>query len=108
MQLPVDIYYGASFSTFPIDVPKYLRYLKNNIEKLGGKFIRSRLPVAGGLSCAIEIAEQIVGGQASTFVNATGVGAKDLVPDESVSAIRGQTSNSPFCASSSLSNSPFG
>ena len=91
VQLPAGVYYGVSFSTFAIDVPKYLQYLRNNIEKLGGEFIRSRLPVAGGLSCAIETAEQIVGDQASAFVNATGIGAKDLVPDKSVSVIRGQT-----------------
>lgn len=90
-QLPSGVYYGVSFSTFAINTPKYLEYLHSTIEALGGTFIRARLPTVDGLAGALVSAQELVGEEFPIFVNATGIGAKYLVNDEAVGAVKGQS-----------------
>ena len=90
-QLPAGVHYGVSFSTFAINVPIYLLYLQSSIERLGGKFIRSHIPTTDGLHGALSFVERLSGENVSIFVNATGIGANELVGDNTVNAIRGQT-----------------
>lgn len=62
-----------------VDMPRYLEYLLARFQAAGGKLelraLRSLTDVAG---------------EAPTVVNCAGVGARDLVPDPAVRAVRGQ------------------
>lgn len=86
------MYYGVSFSTFAVNVPRYLRHLLASVLTLGGKTISLRLPTDRGLAAALEgVQDLLSGSRIHAYVDATGIGAKALVGDENVEALRGQT-----------------
>ncbi len=94
-QLPEGIQSGVSFTTICINVPRHLRYLLSSFIAAGGKFMKARLPTDKGLAGALRPAASLAGGQEQQqgfiFVNASGLGAKDLVPDNTMFPVRGQT-----------------
>ena len=61
----------------------------------GGKLIKARLPTDKGLSGALRSAASLAGNpephEGLIFVNASGLGARKLVPDEAMFPVRGQT-----------------
>jgi D-amino-acid oxidase len=76
----------------------YLGHLLRTVEKLGAVHIKAALPTTHGLAGALSAAEKLihkhyrVSNEKSdiwAFVNATGLSARHLVPDESVFPIRG-------------------
>ncbi|KAF2086473.1 nucleotide-binding domain-containing protein [Saccharata proteae CBS 121410] len=94
--LAPDIIAGVSHDCISIDTAKYLQYLADRVRSLGGVILRAPLPTSSGLSGALLTAERIIRSNSVTrpvnaFVNATGIGARDLVPDPAVYPIRGQT-----------------
>ena len=91
-KLPQGIQSAVSFTTICINVPLHLRYLLSKFHNAGGTFIRARLPTGKGLPGALRSAASLAQGQKPhTFVNASGLGAKELVPDDAVFPVRGQT-----------------
>ncbi|KAJ9667096.1 hypothetical protein H2201_002931 [Coniosporium apollinis] len=87
----------ASYTSISINVPRYLQYLLNRAISLGAHIIRASLPIDAGITGALLAAEILVANETPNsmpilaFVNATGIGALKLVPDETVFPIRGQT-----------------
>lgn len=62
-----------------VDMPRYLDYLRTRFGKAGGELeVRPLRTLAD------------VAGEAPVVINCTGVGARDLVPDATVRAVRGQ------------------
>ncbi|MCJ1316787.1 hypothetical protein MMC15_002108 [Xylographa vitiligo] len=91
-ELPIGVYLGVSFSTFAVNVPKYLQYLLSSVERLGGRLIRAQLPTEGGIEAALEKARALVGRSSiHAYINASGIGARRIAKDEAVEPIRGQT-----------------
>lgn len=78
-----------------INVPQYLLYLQEKARILGVSIIKASLPTQGGIEKALEAAEHTTKAngraQADCFVNATGLGAKELCSDEAMYPLRGQT-----------------
>jgi D-amino-acid oxidase len=80
-----------------INAPHYIEYLLEKAKKLGATIISTALPTSSGLQQALITATKMVSegdqkqGPISAFVNATGLGAMKLVPDEDMFPIRGQT-----------------
>ncbi|NGO70604.1 FAD-dependent oxidoreductase [Streptomyces boncukensis] len=62
-----------------VDMPAYLRYLLGRLEQAGGRYERR---AAGSLAEAAA--------EAPAVVNCAGLGARELVPDPEVRAVRGQ------------------
>jgi D-amino-acid oxidase len=93
--------YGHKYNSIMINVPMYLQYLYETALGLGATSIRATLPRSSTLAGTLNYASETVSpylqreGQPKpkidAFVNATGISAKFLVPDESVYPIRGQT-----------------
>jgi len=91
---------AATFTSVSINVPKYLSYLLRKIREHDGVVVRAALPVEQGLDAALKEAIKIcasaqrvgtnTNGKVDVFVNATGLGARTLVPDPAVYPIRGQ------------------
>lgn len=74
----------------------YLKYLARSVKKLGGQMIKAVLPTEEGLAGALKAAFRVLEEHDNlscirSFVNATGLGARCLVPDAAVYPIRGQT-----------------
>ncbi|EDV20880.1 uncharacterized protein TRIADDRAFT_60527 [Trichoplax adhaerens] len=69
---------GWCLSTFCIDTTKYMAWLTTRIQDLGGRFQQRKLTSLNQLS-AYDI-----------IVNCSGIGAYSLVPDPSVTPVRGQ------------------
>lgn len=91
-QLPKGIQSAVSFTTICINVPLHLKYLLSKILAAGGKFIKARLPTNKGLPGALRTAASLAKIQGPhVFVNASGLGAKELVPDDAMFPVRGQT-----------------
>ena len=95
-KLPPDVIFGASFTTFTIDPTVYLPYLLDKIQELGGRVFRSKLPIDGGIEAATTQAATTAGLDPYdepiwAVVNATGLAAKDMVDDQNMYPIRGQT-----------------
>ena len=91
-ELPDGVHLGVSFSAFAVNVPKYLQYLLFSVKALGGRLVRARLPTGSGIEAALENARALVGGsRVHAYINASGIGAKQLARDEAVEPIRGQT-----------------
>lgn len=96
-ELPRPFVCGAIHDGIAINTNFYLISLASTIRALGGRIIRASLPTGGGLPQAIIAAETIVQSNrgiqhpVDLFVNATGLGARTLVPDPDVYPIRGQT-----------------
>lgn len=91
-ELPPGTGFGISFTTFAVNVPKYLQHLLKQIVALGGRTIRARLPTDGGLQDVLQEAKNLSGAdEIWAFINATGFGAREVAGDTSVTPIRGQT-----------------
>ena len=91
-KLPQGIQSAVAFTTICINVPLHLKYLLSKFLNTGGTFIRARLRTDKGLPGALISAASLAQGQKPhTFVNASGLGAKELVPDEIVFPVSGQT-----------------
>ena len=91
-QLPKGIQSAVAFTTICINVPLHLTYLLSKILAAGGKLIKARLPTDRGLPGTLRSAASLAKVQGPhVFVNASGLGAKALVPDDSVFPVRGQT-----------------
>jgi D-amino-acid oxidase len=93
--------HGYKYSSIMINVPMYLEYLYETALGLGAISIRATLPRSSTLAGTLNYASETVSpylqkkGQPTPkidgFVNAMGISAKSLVPDEAVYPIRGQT-----------------
>lgn len=82
---------GLSYTTFCINTPTYLTYLHAKILSLGGSVSRHVLPSSADSSFSSSLKKLAVGQDVLAFVNATGLGSKDLVGDSNVFPTRGQT-----------------
>ena len=79
-----------------MNVPRHLSYVLQKFVAAGGNFIRASLPAKGALSGSLQVVEDLVRSrgldyQIHGFVNATGLGARELLPDEKLFSTRGQT-----------------
>ncbi|CUM68105.1 uncharacterized protein PRCAT00005822001 [Priceomyces carsonii] len=76
--------YGCEYETVSIEPPRYLHFLKNEIQKLGGNFIRKEIKSVDELY--IDFPNTII------FINASGVGPKYIegLYDENSFPNRGQ------------------
>ncbi|KAI9877118.1 MAG: hypothetical protein M1830_004742 [Pleopsidium flavum] len=90
-ELPEGVHYGVVFTSFCVNVPKYLQYLLNTFTAAGGKVIRQDLPTDKGFGAALTAAEVAAGDRVHAFINATGLGARKLLGDEKMFPTRGQT-----------------
>ena len=86
---------AVGFKTICIDVPRHLKYLLSSIIDAGGKLIKARLPTDKGLPGALRLAASWAASQESNeelvFVNASGLGAEELVQDNAMFPVKGQT-----------------
>ncbi len=78
-ELPAGFHSGWRYRAPIIDMPSYLRYLRERLTATGTTMERTRLE---SLDEALD--------RADIVVNCSGIGARDLVPDPSVQPIRGQ------------------
>lgn len=78
-ELPPGFAHGVVFETPMIEMPKYLPWLVGQLRRLGVEIVQRRLDT---LAPAIEAARVVV--------NCSGLGARELVPDPRVYAVRGQ------------------
>ncbi|GAA5868311.1 hypothetical protein JCM1840_005631 [Sporobolomyces johnsonii] len=85
-ELPPGVSHGASFTCILIDTPHYLPYLLQRFHSLGGRLHRTSS--LSSLSSALSAHPSLLSAEA--LVNCTGLGARDLVPDEKVFPTRGQ------------------
>lgn len=86
------------YKSIMINVPMYLEYLLAGATTLGAITLRAIIPtsssLAGTLRWTAETVEYSENGHktpVSAFVNATGIGARTLVPDDNIFPVRGQT-----------------
>lgn len=90
--LPEGTRQGQQFNSIMVNVPQYLEYLLSTAESLGATTIRKALPSSTSLFGTLKAAEELLSStQISAFVNATGISARQLVPDPNVFPVRGQT-----------------
>jgi hypothetical protein len=88
---------GFKYTSFVANVPQYLVYLLKTAKELGANVIQQNLPTTSGLLEALVTATDVVRERSSTtesisiFVNATGLGSLNLVPDPTMFPIRGHT-----------------
>lgn len=95
-----DDYATVEYQTVLIDVPIYLQYLLRRITSLGGHTIRATLLSEDGLGQALNTAASLVEKQFPwlpeqehdnpIFINAVGLGARELCRDGAMHPIRGQ------------------
>lgn len=78
-ELPPGFASGWRYTAPIIDMPPYLRYLRGRLTAAGGELLTGRFDT---------LAEALA--EASTVVNCSGIGARELVPDPEVEPIRGQ------------------
>ncbi|MCJ1282259.1 hypothetical protein MMC26_001582 [Xylographa opegraphella] len=91
-ELPDGVHLGVSFSTFAVNVPKYLQYLLFCVVAHGGRLYRARIPTQNGIGATVDKARALVGGsKIHAYVNASGIGARNIAKDEAVEPIKGQT-----------------
>ena len=94
-QLPEGIQSAVCFKTICINVPHHLKYLLSKVLAAGGKLVKARLPTDKGLPNALRSAAALANSQDPheelIFVNASGLGAKEMVPDHAMFPVRGQT-----------------
>ena len=105
--LPNGVGEGHTFTTIMINTPMYLQYLFDTATNLGATMIRETLPKSSTLAGALRHARDTLrfrnihprstnafspsDPKIDAFVNATGLGARTLVPDDAMYPIRGQT-----------------
>lgn len=102
--LPEGAKEGHTFTSIMINTPVYLKYLLDTAVSLGATKIRETLPKSLTLEGTLRHASDVLRAhhgpanalstldpQIDAFVNATGLGARNLVPDEAMYPIRGQT-----------------
>ncbi|KAK7516762.1 uncharacterized protein IWZ02DRAFT_455067 [Phyllosticta citriasiana] len=87
---------GARYDAISIDTTVYLPFLVDRITSLKGRIIKAELPTANGQAGALAAAARLlpvydINTPISAFVNASGILARELVPDPAVHPIRGQT-----------------
>ncbi|MCO5565411.1 hypothetical protein L7F22_019084 [Adiantum nelumboides] len=118
--LPESIDFGATFKTLDLDIPKYLPMLYAYFLQLGGRSIKHK---ATSISEAISLSyssaasvTQLIDGKARTskskstsikpslVIASPGLGAKELLGDNDVLPIRGQTVllHAPWCTTSAV------
>lgn len=94
-QLPKGIQSAVRFTTICINVPRHLEYLLSSFLTAGGKLLKARLTTDKGLLGVVESAASLSSSQEPheglVLVNACGLGARDLVPDDAMFPVRGQT-----------------
>lgn len=94
-ELPEGVKSAVGFTTICINVPKHLKYLLSKFLAAGGELVKARLATDKGLREALRSAASLAKSQQShdrlVFVNASGLGAKELVPDDAMFPVRGQT-----------------
>ncbi|KAF6234517.1 hypothetical protein HO173_007142 [Letharia columbiana] len=94
-QFPEGIQSAVGFTTICINVPRHLNYLLSTFLAMGGKLVKARLPTDKGLPGALRFAASLAMSQEPherlICVNASGLGAKALVPDDAMFPVRGQT-----------------
>jgi D-amino-acid oxidase len=78
-ELPDGFVTGWAYTALIIDMPLYLDYLSQRLVNAGG-----RLDIGGSMSIGEIVA------QAPVAVNCTGFGARDLIADADVAAVRGE------------------
>jgi glycine/D-amino acid oxidase-like deaminating enzyme len=79
-----------------INVPMYLNYLHNKAISLGACTYKTSLPMSSTLAGTLRYAMDVIKYNVraipiTAFVNATGISALKLVPDEDIYPVRGQT-----------------
>jgi D-amino-acid oxidase len=105
--LPKEAKEGHIFTSIMINTPVYLQYLFDTAVKLGATTIHEALPKSSTLEGTLRYATDVIRyrnchpssmtafsppeSKIDAFVNATGLGARTIVPDEAVHPIRGQT-----------------
>ena len=77
-QLPDGFESGVRYTAPLIDMPTYLGFLLEKLHAAGSRVHRARITLAEAAA------------EAPRVVNATGIGARDLVPDETLYPVRGQ------------------
>ena len=80
-----------SFTTITVDVPTHLSSLLSRFRSSGGNVIRATIPTQDGFFAALNFASKLVQDDVYAFINATGLGARVLVPDAKMYPTRGQT-----------------
>lgn len=86
------------FKSIMINVPMYLDYLQARATALGAITLRATLPISSSSAGTLKHAAELIKHSATSktapidaFVNATGIGARKLVPDHDVFPVKGQT-----------------
>jgi glycine/D-amino acid oxidase-like deaminating enzyme len=82
-ELPEGAKHGVAYTTFAISPCQYMRYLLRKCRELGVREVRRTLASLGEAAS--------VGEEVAAVVNCTGMGARELVGDENVYPIKGQT-----------------
>jgi D-amino-acid oxidase len=93
---------GHIFNSVMVNVPMYLAWLEAKALSLGAIEIRKALPSSGNLAETLQTAANAVATYLTStgeekilniaaFVNATGISAREVVPDQDIYPIRGQT-----------------
>ena len=91
-ELTKGIESAVGFTTICINVPVHLKHLMSKFLASGGNLIKARLPTNKGFPGALKIAASLARSQnPHILVNASGLGAEKLVPDEAMFPVRGQT-----------------
>ena len=78
-ELPPGYQHGLRFTVPLAEMPRYLPWLHDRVRSLGGELTLRRLESLGELD-----------GEADVVVNCTGLGARELVGDPTVSPVRGR------------------
>ena len=84
-ELPAGAEFAVEFNTVTINAPKYVHWLFEQCQKNGVKFERRTV------SSLSELNDQSGSGGEGVLINASGLAARELVPDPDVYATRGQT-----------------
>ncbi|KAA8908863.1 FAD dependent oxidoreductase [Sphaerosporella brunnea] len=82
-ELPEGVSHGVAYTTFAINPTQYMRYLLRECQQLGVETVRRKVASLGE---AATLGEDVV-----AVVNCTGISARELVGDENVYPIKGQT-----------------
>ena len=98
-KLPTGVKFGWSFTSFAVDTPKYLLYLKSRILSLGGQIFKAEfrggVPFQNTLKAAARMLKSYLprnrGNDIYAFVNASGMGGLQLAGDMTVFPLRSQT-----------------